>query len=411
MTGNADAAGHGGTDSTYAWLRLAAAVLLSTLGGVGMWSVVVTLPAAQVQFAVDRGAASLPFTLTMFGFAAGGVMMGRFADKFGVVAPVVLGSVMLGIGYVAVGYAATLWQYALAQGVLIALFGCSATFGPLMADTSMWFTRRRGIAVSICASGNYLAGTVWPPIIQHSIQSVGWRQTHIGIGIFCVVTMLPLALMLRRKTPAFATGTASHIQQNGQGGLGMAPNTLMTLLVIAGVCCCVAMSMPQVHIVAYCGDLGYGVTRGAEMLSLMLGFGIVSRLAFGLIADRIGGLRTLMLGSVLQGTALVLYLMFNGLTSLYVVSALFGLFQGGIIPAYAMIVREYFPAREAGTRVGLVLMATLLGMALGGWMSGAIFDLTGSYRAAFANGIGFNLINGLIAYSLLRRRGSRMAYA
>ena len=410
-TGNADSAEHGGTDSTYAWLRLAAAVLLSTLGGVGMWSVVVTLPAAQVQFAVDRGAASLPFTLTMFGFAAGGVMMGRFADKFGVVMPVVFGSIMLGIGYVTVGYAETLWQYALAQGVLIALFGCSATFGPLMADTSMWFTRRRGIAVSICASGNYLAGTVWPPIIQHSIQSVGWRQTHIGIGIFCVVTMLPLALMLRRKRPAFAAGSASHIQRDGQGGLGMAPNTLMTLLVIAGVCCCVAMSMPQVHIVAYCGDLGYGVTRGAEMLSLMLGFGIVSRLAFGLIADRIGGLRTLMLGSVLQGTALVLYLMFNGLTSLYVVSALFGLFQGGIIPAYAMIVREYFPAREVGTRVGLVLMATLLGMALGGWMSGAIFDLTGSYRAAFANGIGFNLINGLIAYSLLRRRGSRMAYA
>ena len=411
MTGNATFGGDGGVDSTYAWLRLAAAVLLSTLGGVGMWSVVVTLPAAQVQFAVDRGAASLPFTLTMFGFAAGGVLMGRFADRFGVIAPVVVGAVMLGIGYVAAGYAASLWQYALAQGVLIALFGCSATFGPLMADTSMWFTRRRGIAVSICASGNYIAGTVWPPIIQHAIEDFGWRQTHVGIGLFCIATMLPLALMLRRRTPAFAAGAGTHILRNGEGGLGMAPNTLMTLLVIAGVCCCVAMSMPQVHIVAYCGDLGYGVARGAEMLSLMLGFGIISRLAFGLIADRIGGLRTLMLGSVLQGSALVLYLMFNGLTSLYVISALFGLFQGGIIPSYAMIVREYFPAREVGTRVGLVLMATLLGMALGGWMSGAIFDLTGSYRAAFANGIGFNLINGAIAFTLLRRRSRRMAYA
>ncbi len=411
-TGIAGSGRDGGVDSTYAWLRLAAAVLLSTLGGVGMWSVVVTLPAAQVQFAVDRGAASLPFTLTMFGFAAGGVLMGRFADRFGVVAPVVLGAVMLGIGYVAVGYAQNLWQYALAQGVLIALFGCSATFGPLMADTSMWFTRRRGIAVSICASGNYIAGTVWPPIIQHFIQTVGWRQTHVGIGVFCFATMLPLALMLRRKTPALAAGTGTHILRNGEGGLGLAPNTLMTLLVVAGVCCCVAMSMPQVHIVAYCGDLGYGVTRGAEMLSLMLGFGIISRLVSGLIADRIGGLRTLMLGSVLQGSALVLYLMFNGLTSLYVISALFGLFQGGIIPSYAMIVREYFPAREVGTRVGLVLMATLLGMALGGWMSGAIFDLTGSYRAAFANGVGFNLINGAIAFSLLRRRGGgRVAYA
>lgn len=404
-------AGFGEVDSSYAWLRLGAAVLLSTLGGVGMWSVVVTLPAAQLHFAVDRGAASLPFTLTMIGFAAGGVLMGRFADRFGVVVPVVFGTIMLGIGYIAAGYATSLWQYALAQGVLIAFFGCSATFGPLMADTSMWFTRRRGIAVSICASGNYLAGTIWPSIVQHFVASAGWRATHVGIGIFCVITMLPLALMLRRKTPALAANAGRHTLRDAAGGLGLAPNTLMALLVVAGIACCVAMSMPQVHIVAYCGDLGYGVARGAEMLSLMLGFGIISRLASGLIADRIGGLRTLMLGSVLQGSALLLYMMFNGLTSLYVISALFGLFQGGIIPSYAMIVREYFPAREAGTRVGLVLMATLMGMALGGWMSGAIFDLTGSYRAAFANGLGFNLLNGLIAFSLLRRRSSRTAYA
>jgi MFS family permease len=401
----------GEVDSIYAWLRLGAAVLLSTLGGVGMWSVVVTLPAAQLHFAVDRGAASLPFTLTMIGFAAGGVLMGRLADRFGVVMPVVFGTIMLGIGYIGAGYATSLWQYALAQGVLIAFFGCSATFGPLMADTSMWFTRRRGIAVSICASGNYLAGTIWPPIVQHFVESAGWRATHVGIGIFCVVTMMPLALMLRRKTPALAANAGGHTLRDAAGGLGLAPNTLMGLLVVAGVACCVAMSMPQVHIVAYCGDLGYGVARGAEMLSLMLGFGIISRLASGLIADRIGGLRTLMLGSVLQGSALLLYMMFNGLTSLYVISALFGLFQGGIIPSYAMIVREYFPPKEAGVRLGIVLMSTLVGMALGGWMSGAIFDLTGSYRAAFANGLGFNLLNGVIAFSLLRRRSSRMVYA
>ena len=392
-----------GMDSAYAWLRLAAAVLLSTLGGVGMWSVVVTLPAAQVQFAVDRGAASLPFTLTMIGFAAGGVLMGRLADRFGVVIPVVVGTLMIGLGYIAAGYSTTLWQYALAQGVLVAFFGCSATFGPLMADTSMWFTRRRGIAVSICASGNYLAGTVWPPIVQHFVQSVGWRQTHVGIGIFCVATMLPLALMLRRKTPALASGAGTFIARDGQGGLGLAPNTLMALLVVAGIACCVAMSMPQVHIVAYCGDLGYGAARGAQMLSLMLACGIVSRLISGAICDRIGGLRTLLLGSGLQGVALLLFLPFDSLWSLYLVSALFGLFQGGIVPSYAIIVREYFAPAEAGARVGTVIMFTLLGMALGGWMSGAVFDLTGSYRAAFLNGIGWNLLNLSIAFWLLRR--------
>jgi len=188
--------------------------------------------------------------------------------------------------------------------------------------------------------------------------------------------------------------------------LGLSPNALTVLLSIAGVGCCVAMSMPQVHIVAYCGDLGYGVQRGAEMLSVMLGFGIVSRLAFGWISDRIGGLRTLLLGSALQGIALALFLPFDGLVSLYVVSALFGLFQGGLVPAYPIIVREFFPPREAGTRVAIVLMATLFGMALGGWLSGAIFDATGSYRAAFWNGIGWNLLNMSIAFWLLRRLNS-----
>jgi MFS family permease len=180
---------------------------------------------------------------------------------------------------------------------------------------------------------------------------------------------------------------------------------------VAGLACCVAMAMPQVHIVAYCGDLGYGVARGAEMLSLMLGFGIISRVASGWVADKIGGVRTLLIGSTLQGIALLLYLGFDGLTSLYVISALFGLFQGGIVPSYAIIVREYFSPAEAGTRVGLVLMATLFGMALGGWMSGAIFDLTGSYQAAFANGILWNLLNVSIATFLLLRPGRRMAAA
>jgi MFS family permease len=178
----------------------------------------------------------------------------------------------------------------------------------------------------------------------------------------------------------------------------------MALLALAGVGCCVAMAMPQVHIVAYCGDLGYGPARGAEMLSLMLGFGAVSRIASGFIADRLGGLRTLLLGSTLQMVALLLYLGFNGLTSLFVISALFGLFQGGIVPSYAIIVREYFPAEEAGTRFGVVIMATLFGMALGGWMSGAIFDLAGSYRAAFANGVLWNGLNLAIVLLLLVRR-------
>jgi predicted MFS family arabinose efflux permease len=248
--------------------------------------------------------------------------------------------------------------------------------------------------------------------LQHFITTSGWRATHIAVGLFCLVTMMPLVLFMRRRIEdnhADETGAAAAERQ---ANMPVSPMALQVLLCTAGVACCVAMAMPQVHIVAYCGDLGYGVARGAEMLSMMLGFGIISRVGSGFIADRIGGVATLLLGSVLQGTALFLFLWFDGLVSLYIISALFGLFQGGIVPSYAIIIREYFSPREAGTRLGIVLMATLLGMALGGWLSGLIFDLTGSYRAAFFNGLAWNLVNVSIMAWLLqrsRRRGQLAA--
>jgi MFS family permease len=397
------AAGADQPDGAYAWWRLLACLGLSTIGGIGLWSVVVSLPAIQAEFGVDRADASLPYTATMVGFAIGGVLMGRVADRFGIVVPAVLAALMLGIGYIAAGSATALWQFMLAQALLIGMLGSSATFGPLVADVSLWFVRRRGIAVAIVASGNYLAGTLWPPLLQTAIEAVGWRQAHVGIGVLCVLTMLPLALALRRRAPVEDAGVPLSARAITDA-LRVSPATLQVLLIVAGLSCCIAMSMPQVHIVAYCADLGYGPARGAEMLSLMLGFGVISRLASGLIADKIGGVGTLILGSTLQCLSLLFYLPFNGLTSLYVVSALFGLSQGGIVPSYALIVRDYFPAREAGARVSLVLMATVAGMALGGWMSGVIFDLTGSYRAAFLNGIAWNLLNMSIAFWLLLGR-------
>jgi MFS family permease len=397
------------TDSGYAWLRLAVALLLGTIGSVGMWSFVVALPTVQADFGVTRAEASLPYTTMMVGFAVGNAIFGKMADRFGIVWPILCAIAALALGYVGSGLAPNLWLFAIAH--MLAGLGASASFAPMIADISHWFERRRGIAVAVAASGNYLAGTVWPPVIQYFIANSGWRLTHIGIGLFCVVAMLPLSLMFRRRA------VAQHAMSAGGNGnfrpvdLGISPNTLMILLCIASVSCCVAMAMPQAHIVAYCGDLGYGVARGAEMLSIMLGFGIVSRLASGFIADRIGGVRTLLVGSVLQAVALGLYLVSDGLTPLYVISALFGLFQGGIVPSYAIIVREYFVPKEAGARLGLVIMASVFGMALGGWVSGLIFDLTGSYMAAFAHGILWNLLNISIALWLLLRGRERLAPA
>ena len=396
-------------DSRFAWTRLAVTLALMTIGSSAMYVVSVVLPAVQAEFGVARADASLPYTMLMIGFGVGGIAMGKLADRFGVMVTVMLGSVGLGAGFVAAASSSSLFGFALAHGLLLGAFGSAATFAPLIADASLWFVRRRGIAVAIAASGNYLAGAVWPPIVQHFVETVGWRPTYIGLGIFCALTMPLLALLMRPRPPAAVAaprqpGTHSSAAATpSTRPFGLSLNQAQALLCVAGVACCVAMSMPQVHIVAYCADLGYGAARGAEMLSLMLACGIASRIVSGLICDRIGGLRTLLLGSVLQGIALLLFIPFDGLVSLYLISALFGLFQGGIVPSYAIIVREHFPAAEAGARVGTVLMATLLGMALGGWMSGKVFDLTGSYHAAFVNGIGWNLLNLTIVLFLLAR--------
>ena len=398
-------------DSPYAWFRLAAGLALGTIGGVGMWSFAVALPAVQAEFAVSRGWASLPYAAIMLGFGIGGVVMGKLSDRVGIFTPIVIGSIMLGVGYGLAGLTRNIIEFALVQGVLIGLFGSSTVFGPLMADMSKWFVRRRGLAVGICASGNYLAGTVWPPVVQHFIETIGWRATHAGVGIFCVCAMLPLALVMRRPVPrqplaGSATGAGGgQPRDSGISASGRSPGYLMALLCIAGFGCCMAMAMPQVHLVAYCGDLGYGPARGAQMLSLMMAMGVISRLVSGWVCDRIGGLATLLIGSVLQCVALLLYLPFDGLASLFVISALFGLFQGGIVPSYTIIVREVFPAHEAGYRVGFVLFATLVGMAVGGWASGKIFDLTGSYHAAFAHGIVWNVLNGAIVLWLMLRLG------
>ncbi|WP_374369730.1 MFS transporter [Piscinibacter sp.] len=403
-----------GADSRYAWLRLAATLGLMTIGSAAMYVVAVVLPAVQAEFGVARADASLPYTLLMVGFGLGGVLMGRLADRFGVMLPVLIGAAGLASGFALAAASGSILGFAIVSGALLGFLGSSATFAPLVADTSLWFVRRRGIAVAICASGNYVAGAIWPPIVQQLVESIGWRGAYNTLAVVSAVVMPLLALALKGRPPAAVAGVTrgGAAARPSERPFGFSMNQAQALLCVAGVACCVAMSMPQVHIVAYCSDLGFGAAQGARMLSLMLAAGIVSRLVSGLICDRIGGVRTLLLGSVLQGTALLLFLPFDGLASLYVVSALFGLFQGGIVPSYAIIVREHFPPAEAGARVGTVLMCTLFGMALGGWMSGKVFDLTGSYHAAFVNGIAWNLLNLgivlLLMWGLRRQRGAAL---
>lgn len=387
-------------DSAYSWWRLAISLVIATIGGIGLWAAVIVLPSIQEEFGVDRAGASMPYAATSLGFALGSILMGRLADRFGIMKPLLFGTVVLTAGFVAAAFAPNFWTFLAAQAVLIGMLGCSPTFGPLVADVSQWFHRRRGIAIAIAASGNYLTAAIWPPLLHQLVVAIGWRNAYLVVAAICLVTMLPLSLLLARR-PVLDDRPSPSMNRAGIGEALKAPSYLQALLVCAGLSCCIAMAMPQVHLIAYCGDLGYGPARGAEMLALMLACGVVSRIASGAIADRIGGAATMMLGSTFQCLALFAYLPFDGLVSLYVVSAIFGLSQGGIVPSYALIIRDYFPARGAGIRISMVITATVLGMAIGGWMSGKIFDLTGSYQAAFLNGIAFNLVNMGIAVWLI----------
>ncbi len=392
-------------DSRYAAYRLFVVLLIATMGNSGMYVLAVVLPEIQTEFGINRADASLPYTLTMLGFGLGGILCGRWADQFGISRVIQIGALGVFAGYAIAASTDNVFVFGLAHGLLIGLLGVGSSFVPLMADTSLWWSKRRGIAVGICASGNYLAGTVWPPIIQYGVQHLGWRDTYLGLGAVTALAMAVLSLKIRQRPPLVqaTTPTPASIGPSSERPFGLTPKLAQLSLFIAAIGCCVAMSMPQVHIVTYCIDLGFGAARGAEMLSLMLACGIVSRLTFGWISDHIGGLKTLLLASVLQGLALTLFLPFDGLVSLYVIAALFGLSQGGIVPAYAIVIREHFSPKEAGARLGSVIFGTLIGMAFGGWVSGLIFDLTGRYYAAFVNGIAWNLLNFLIVLWLFNK--------
>ena len=397
------------TDSRYSWTRLGLTLFVATVINAGMWAIIVIMPAIEAEYGGTRAMASLPYTLTMVGFALGNYVIGRAVDHFGITASLIVAATMTAIGFGLATLSSSLLVLSFTQ--LLVGFASAVGFGPLIADISHWFVRRRGIAVAIAASGNYLSGAIWPILLAEVLAESGWRAVYIVMAAVTLAAVIPLAFALRRRLPQEVQTAAQNTSLVNAKTVGLSPRALQYLLGFAGIGCCVAMSMPQVHIVAYCVDLGFGPAVGAQMLSLMLLCGVASRIISGLVADLLGGVRTLLIGSCLQCLALFLYLPSGGMVSLYVVSLVFGLSQGGIVPSYALVVREYMPAKEAGARVGFVLMATILGMALGGWLSGVTYDLSGSYTLAFVNGIIWNSANIAIIIWLISRSRTNLSVA
>jgi MFS family permease len=387
----------------YPLIRLTTALALMTLGCSAMYAGVMVLEPLALELGTGRGNSSLIYGTFMIGFALGGVLMGRLADRMGIMIPALIGSLALPAGFYLAAHASSILEICLAFSLLCGFLGSSFSMAPLIADISHWFNRRRGLAVGIAFSGSYIAGAIWPPILQRMFDAQGWRESFIDLAVITLILMALLSLLLYPKPPTNeqlpTAGSANSTLTNSAISAG----TLQSLICLAGFGCCVAMAMPQIHIVPYVMDLGHPAIRGAEMLGLMLGFGVISRVGSGWLSDRIGGLATLLLGSALQLAVLIAFLTGNSLVFLYGISSAFGLSQGGIVPSYTIILRAFFPPKQAGWRISTSFLFTVAGMAFGGWIAGLLYDLTGSYTVSFLNAIGFNILNLWIAASLLKK--------
>ena len=398
----------------YRFVVVLVSIYLILAANGGMFLLVVALKQIAGDFGWSRSVPSLAYSFQFIGSGIGGIVMGYWFDRSGVGPVALLGTVMIGSGVILAGMITADWQLYVIYGVMIGFLGQATMFGPLIVNVMRWFGHRRGLAVGLVVSGQSIAGVIWPPIFRHFNETAGWRETFFWFGVFALVTAVPLTALLWRRPPgAEPAGTARQTSSTapetpalaaGFTELGVPSWLLQTTLCLAIVGCCVAMSMPLAHLVSHTSDLGHTTSRAAEMLSVALATTLVVRLLGGaLMVDRYGGLVALMVFSGTQAAALALYAVVDGLLALYLVSALFGLGYGGINLCYPVIVQRYLPPAETGRRLGIVILFGALGMALGGWLAGYIFDLTGSYTPAFLIGAAFNIANLAIVWTLIRR--------
>jgi MFS family permease len=388
------------------WIVASVSVALLSLSFGALWITAVGLKTIAADLGGARSAPSLANSLAWLGSSVGGIAMGRLADRFGIRWTVMFGAVSICIGL----FISTLgqpWQLYLGHGIFMGLLGNAGLNAPLYVYVSRWFDRRRGSALALISSGGYVAGTIWPPIFERAIAIAGWRTTMIAYGLFMVATIVPLALIFLRVAPETMTGTTSGAGKTSTPRVfGWPPNLAFATLAFAAFLCCVTMSMPQAHLVALCSDLGISASHGAAMLSLLLGAGFLSRQVWGATSDRIGGLLTLLISSMLQAAAMTGFVLTQDEAGLFAVAGAFGVGFSGLVPAYVLAIREYFPAREASWRVPTLLLLSGSGMATGTWLAGILYDHFGYYAPAFAAGVGFNLLNFAAIATLVVRRYS-----
>lgn len=386
-------------ETPYGWVILAASLVVITAAVASNYLVVIGIKPMAEAMGWPRWVTSSAYSVMAIGSGIGGIFVGLWADKRGIGLPLVLAGCSMATGAILISQNDDPVLLVVICFVFLGVCGNGAVFSPLIANATRWFDRRRGIAVAIVMGGQNLAGALWSPTFEIGFQEIGWRQTWLIYGVLVGCVVVPVSFVLQRRAPQAAEGATPPAERHAIESR-FSPLVVQGLLCFAIIGCCVAMAMPLVHIAAYCSDLGFGLDRGAQMLSLLLACGFVSRLVFGWISDRIGGLMTIFIGAGLQCLALAFYTFIDTLTGLYLVSALFGLVFGGIVPSYALATRQLFPARQAAARIGVIFMAGYIGMASGGFAGGVIYDVTLDYQLAFMTGVIFNLTN-LICLSLL----------
>jgi MFS family permease len=374
--------------------------------------VVVGLKPIQEALGTDRSVVALAGALVWVGTGLGGIMMGWLADRIGIRFTVFIGAVMMAAG-LALSATGSVWALYVGHGLLIGLVGNGAIFAPLVIYVTRWFDRRRGSALALISSGQYIAGVVWPSIFERGITHYGWSSTMLAYAIVVIVVILPTLLCLRPSPEAHAVHARSADPRKGAPVLGMSPNLVLALICIASFFCCIPMSVPNGHLVAFCTDLGIAPTHGAAMLSVLLACAFVSRQFWGMLADRVGGLRAVMAGSACQAVAIGAFLLTQNEIGLFAVAAAFGLGFSGIIPSYVVAIRELFPSSEASWRVPTFFFLGMSGMAFGSWLAGVLYDRFGFYAPAFGVGVFFNIANLLVIGFLVSRQRSsqRLAFA
>ena len=388
----------------YGWVIIGASIALGTIAQAAPNILFVSLKDNASDFGWPRAGPSMAFSLLMMGSGVGGIAMGLWMDKRGVIQPVLFGSVMIAIGAILAGHASARWDFYLANGLLLGVFGEAAMIAPLIANVTRWFDRRRGLAVAIIASAQGMAGAIWPPVVRLLNDYGSWRDTYFYFGIFSLFTLIPIALLLKPKPPVARAEAAQGADKDQLRVLGYSPKTVQALFCVGVIGCCTAMAMPIVHLISHGTDLGFSHTSSANMLSVLFGASFISRIGFGMLADRIGGVKTMLIASSCQAVMLFMLAFVTSEIGLYLTALMFGVGFAGIMPNYALIIRLWYPANQIGWRVAVIYLFAAIGMAWGGWLGGFLHDVNGTYMHAFLAGFGFNVMNLFVVGFLYLRQ-------